>query len=148
MNWKHIFARKDLEDAAGRGGRRAPPAPRAGAGGAHVAGRGLHHRGGHLRHDRPGGGPRRRAGRDFSFAIAALGCALAALCYAEFAAMAPVAGSAYTYAYTTLGEIFAWIIGWDLILEYAMGCATVASAWSGYLNEFLLAISTTLADSL
>ena len=65
-----------------------------------------------------------------SFAIAAVGCALAALCYAEFAAMAPVAGSAYTYAYTTLGEIFAWIIGWDLILEYAMGCATVASAWS------------------
>ena len=55
--------------------------------------------------------------------------------------MAPVAGSAYTYAYTTLGEIFAWIIGWDLILEYAMGCATVASAWSGYFNEFLLAIS-------
>jgi amino acid transporter len=73
-----------------------------------------------------------------SFGIAALGCAFAALCYAEFAAMAPVAGSAYTYAYTTLGEIFAWIIGWDLILEYAMGCATVASAWSGYLNEFLL----------
>ena len=72
-----------------------------------------------------------------SFAIAGLGCALAALCYAEFAAMAPVAGSAYTYAYTTLGEIFAWIIGWDLILEYAMGCATVASAWSSYLNEFL-----------
>ena len=55
--------------------------------------------------------------------------------------MAPVAGSAYTYAYTTLGEIFAWIIGWDLILEYAMGCATVASAWSGYLNKFLLAVS-------
>jgi amino acid transporter len=76
-----------------------------------------------------------------SFAVAAIGCTLAALCYAEFAAMAPVAGSAYTYAYTTLGEIFAWIIGWDLILEYAMGCATVASAWSGYLNEFLLAIS-------
>ena len=76
-----------------------------------------------------------------SYVIAALGCALAAFCYAEFAAMAPVAGSAYTYAYTTLGEIFAWIIGWDLILEYAMGCATVASAWSGYLNEFLLAIS-------
>ena len=56
-----------------------------------------------------------------SYAIAALGCAFAALCYAEFAAMAPVAGSAYTYAYTTLGEIFAWIIGWDLILEYSMG---------------------------
>ena len=76
-----------------------------------------------------------------SFAVAGLGCALAALCYAEFAAMAPVAGSAYTYAYTTLGEIFAWIIGWDLILEYAMGCATVASAWSGYLNEFSVAVS-------
>jgi APA family basic amino acid/polyamine antiporter len=76
-----------------------------------------------------------------SFAIAAIGCTLAALCYAEFAAMAPVAGSAYTYAYTTLGEIFAWIIGWDLILEYAMGCATVASAWSEYLNKFLLAVS-------
>ena len=69
--------------------------------------------------------------------MAAVGCALAAFCYAEFAAMAPVAGSAYTYTYTTLGEIFAWIIGWDLILEYSMGCATVASAWSRYLNEFL-----------
>ena len=70
-----------------------------------------------------------------------MSCVLAALCYAEFAAMAPVAGSAYTYAYTTLGEIFAWMIGWDLILEYAMACATVASAWSNYLNKFLLAIS-------
>jgi APA family basic amino acid/polyamine antiporter len=79
-----------------------------------------------------------------SFAIAALSCAMAALCYAEFAAMAPVAGSAYAYAYTTLGEIFAWIIGWDLILEYAMGCSTVASAWSNYFNAFLLAISPKL----
>ena len=76
-----------------------------------------------------------------SFAVAGCRLRFAALCYAEFAAMAPVAGSAYTYAYTTLGEIFAWIIGWDLILEYAMGCATVASAWSGYLNEFLQAVS-------
>jgi amino acid transporter len=75
-----------------------------------------------------------------SFCIAAVGCALAAFCYAEFAAMAPVAGSAYTYAYATLGEIFAWIIGWDLILEYSMGCAAVASAWSRYFNEFLRAI--------
>ena len=75
-----------------------------------------------------------------SFAIAAVGCAVAALCYAEFAAMAPVAGSVYTYAYTTLGEIFAWIIGWDIILEYSMGCATVASSWSRYLNEFLEAV--------
>ena len=70
-----------------------------------------------------------------SFAVAGLGCALAAFCYAEFAAMAPVAGSAYTYAYATLGELFAWIIGWDLILEYAMSCATVASSWSQYFNK-------------
>src|SRR5438874_925355 len=72
-----------------------------------------------------------------SFVVAGLGCLFAALCYAEFAAMAPVAGSAYTYAYATLGEMLAWIIGWDLILEYAMACACVASAWSKYLNEFL-----------
>src|SRR3954447_16495222 len=71
-----------------------------------------------------------------SFVIAAVGCALAAFCYSEFASMAPVAGSAYTYAYATLGELFAWIIGWDLILEYAMSCATVASAWSEYFNKF------------
>jgi APA family basic amino acid/polyamine antiporter len=76
-----------------------------------------------------------------SFGVAGLGCALAALCYAEFAAMVPVAGSAYTYAYATLGELFAWIIGWDLVLEYAMGCATVASGWSGHLDEFLLAVA-------
>lgn len=75
-----------------------------------------------------------------SFAVAAIGCALAAFCYAEFAAMAPVAGSAYTYAYTTLGELLAWIIGWDLILEYSMACAVVASSWSGYLNELLGAL--------
>jgi APA family basic amino acid/polyamine antiporter len=74
-----------------------------------------------------------------SFGVAGLGCALAALCYAEFASMVPVAGSAYTYAYATLGELFAWIIGWDLVLEYAMGCATVASGWSGHFDEFLQA---------
>src|SRR5258707_4326811 len=72
-----------------------------------------------------------------SFAVAGVGCALAAFCYAEFASMAPVAGSAYTYAYATLGELLAWIIGWDLILEYAMSCATVAALWAKYLNEFL-----------
>src|SRR5262249_5100609 len=71
-----------------------------------------------------------------SYAVAGVGCALAAFCYAEFASMVPVAGSAYTYAYATLGEVFAWIIGWDLILEYAMSCATVASAWSEYFNKF------------
>lgn len=72
-----------------------------------------------------------------SYMVAGLGCALAAFCYAEFASMAPVAGSAYTYAYATLGELLAWIIGWDLILEYAMSCATVAASWSKYFNEFL-----------
>src|SRR5262245_51859675 len=72
-----------------------------------------------------------------SYVVAGIGCALAALCYAEFASMAPVAGSAYTYAYATLGELLAWIIGWDLVLEYAMACACVASSWSKYFNEFL-----------
>src|SRR5512140_3855714 len=65
-----------------------------------------------------------------SFVVAAIACVFAGLCYAEFAAMIPVAGSAYTYGYATLGEIFAWVIGWDLILEYAFGAATVASGWS------------------
>ena len=68
----------------------------------------------------------------YSFIMAAVGCVFAGLCYAEFAAMIPVAGSAYTYGYATLGEIFAWIIGWDLVLEYAFGAATVCSGWSGY----------------
>src|SRR5262249_43547233 len=73
-----------------------------------------------------------------SYAIAGLTCIFAALCYAEFASMAPVAGSAYTYAYTTMGELFAWIIGWDLVLEYAGGAATVANGWSGYFQSVLL----------
>src|SRR5689334_21922877 len=68
----------------------------------------------------------------YCFIMAAVGCVFAGLCYAEFAAMIPVAGSAYTYGYATLGEIFAWIIGWDLVLEYAFGAATVCSGWSGY----------------
>jgi APA family basic amino acid/polyamine antiporter len=72
-----------------------------------------------------------------SFIVAAIGCAFAGLCYAEFAAMIPIAGSAYTYAYTTMGEIIAWIIGWALILEYALGAATVSIAWSEYLNKLL-----------
>lgn len=72
-----------------------------------------------------------------SFLLAALGCAFSALCYAELAAMAPVSGSAYTYAYATLGELFAWIIGWDLMLEYSVGAATVAISWSQYLLKFL-----------
>ncbi|HEV7621212.1 MAG TPA: amino acid permease, partial [Flavisolibacter sp.] len=72
-----------------------------------------------------------------SFIVAALGCAFAGLCYAEFASMIPVAGSAYTYSYATMGEFIAWIIGWDLVLEYALGAATVSIAWSEYLNKLL-----------
>jgi APA family basic amino acid/polyamine antiporter len=72
-----------------------------------------------------------------SFVISGFGCAFAGLCYAEFSAMIPLAGSAYTYAYAALGEIFAWIIGWDLTLEYAMGASTVSSGWSNHFIEFL-----------
>jgi basic amino acid/polyamine antiporter, APA family len=72
-----------------------------------------------------------------SFVLSGTGCAFAALCYAEFAAMIPLAGSAYTYAYATLGELFAWIIGWDLTLEYAMGASTVSSGWSNHFIELL-----------
>jgi APA family basic amino acid/polyamine antiporter len=72
-----------------------------------------------------------------SFVLSGLGCAFAGLCYAEFAALIPLAGSAYTYAYAALGEIFAWIIGWDLTLEYAMGASTVSSGWSNHFIEFL-----------
>ncbi|MCW3092765.1 MAG: amino acid/polyamine/organocation transporter, superfamily [Ferruginibacter sp.] len=72
-----------------------------------------------------------------SFVVAALGCAFAGLCYAEFASMIPVAGSAYTYSYATMGEFIAWIIGWDLVLEYAVGAATVGISWSRYLVKFL-----------
>ncbi|MFI5450574.1 amino acid permease [Pedobacter sp. UC225_61] len=72
-----------------------------------------------------------------SFIIAAVGCAFAGLCYAEFASMIPVAGSAYTYSYATMGEFVAWIIGWDLVLEYAVGAATVSISWSRYLVKFL-----------
>jgi APA family basic amino acid/polyamine antiporter len=72
-----------------------------------------------------------------SYVVAGITCIFAALCYAEFASMAPVAGSAYTYAYATLGELFAWIIGWDLVLEYAVGSATVANGWSGYFQSVM-----------
>lgn len=72
-----------------------------------------------------------------SFVIAAVGCAFSALCYAEFASMVAVSGSAYTYAYATMGELFAWIIGWDLVLEYSVGAATVGISWSQYLVKFL-----------
>ena len=72
-----------------------------------------------------------------SFVVAAIGCAFAGLCYSEFASMIPIAGSAYTYAYTTMGEFLAWIIGWDLVLEYAVGASTVSISWSAYVVSFL-----------
>src|SRR6202041_3256614 len=72
-----------------------------------------------------------------SFVLAGLTCAFAGLCYAEFASIIPIAGSAYTYGYATLGELVAWIIGWDLTLEYAFGASTVASGWAGYFNSLL-----------
>ncbi|HYK56637.1 MAG TPA: amino acid permease, partial [Flavisolibacter sp.] len=72
-----------------------------------------------------------------SFILAGVACAFAGLCYSEFASMIPIAGSAYTYAYATMGEFIAWIIGWDLILEYLFGASTVAVSWSGYVVSFL-----------
>ncbi len=72
-----------------------------------------------------------------SFVLSGLACAFAGLCYAEFASMIPIAGSAYTYSYATLGELVAWIIGWDLTLEYAMGASTVSSGWSNHFIELL-----------
>jgi APA family basic amino acid/polyamine antiporter len=73
----------------------------------------------------------------YAYILAAVGCAFAGLCYAEFASKIPIAGSAYTYSYATFGELIAWIIGWDLMLEYALGAATVAISWSQYLNKLL-----------
>src|SRR5712692_5078645 len=72
-----------------------------------------------------------------AFIVAGVGCAFAGLCYAEFASMIPVAGSAYTYSYATMGEFVAWIIGWDLVLEYAVAASTVSIAWSEYANRVL-----------
>ncbi|KAB1078840.1 amino acid permease [Methylobacterium soli] len=83
-----------------------------------------------------------------SFAIAALGCAFAGMCYSELAGMIPVAGSAYTYAYATMGEFVAWIIGWDLVLEYAVGSATVSVSWSKYVTRFLHEFGVDLPASL
>src|SRR5579872_1382940 len=83
-----------------------------------------------------------------SYVVAGVTCIFAALCYAEFAAMAPVAGSAYAYAYTTMGELFAWIIGWDLILEYAVGAATVANGWSSYFQAVLAKFDVKLPKAI
>jgi APA family basic amino acid/polyamine antiporter len=83
-----------------------------------------------------------------SFVVAGIGCVFAALCYSEFASMLPVEGSAYAYAYGTIGELFAWIIGWGLILEYAMGAMTVAVSWSGYFNKLLHLFGITIPSNL
>src|SRR5207237_10458862 len=79
-----------------------------------------------------------------AFVVAAIGCAFAGLCYAEFASMIPIAGSAYTYSYATLGELVAWIIGWDLMLEYAIGNVAVAISWANYMNTLLEGIGIKL----
>src|SRR5512145_2841591 len=79
-----------------------------------------------------------------SFVVAGVACIFAALCYAEFASMVPVAGSAYTYAYATLGELFAWIMGWDLVLEYAVASSTVAHGWSQYFQDFIAVLGEKL----
>jgi basic amino acid/polyamine antiporter, APA family len=83
-----------------------------------------------------------------SFVVAAIGCAFAGMCYSEFATMIPIAGSAYTYAYATMGELLAWIIGWDLVLEYAVGAATVSVSWSSYVVRLLARFNITLPESL
>src|SRR5579871_4384957 len=83
-----------------------------------------------------------------SFVLAGFACACAGLCYAEMASTVPIAGSAYTYAYATMGELIAWIVGWDLIFEYALGAATVAIGWSGYVVSFLHDIGITVPHAL
>ena len=83
-----------------------------------------------------------------SFVVAAIGCALAGMCYSEFSTMIPVAGSAYTYAYATMGELLAWIIGWDLVLEYAVGASTVSVSWSKYLVRLLGTFNLTIPEQL
>jgi amino acid transporter len=137
MFWNRIFATKTLEmlDAEAKGDNRLRrvlgPVGLTSLGVGAIIGAGIFVMTGRVAAEDAGPGVL------LSYAVAGVACALAAFCYSEFASMAPVAGSAYTYAYATLGELFAWIIGWDLILEYAMSAATVASVWSNYLNKLL-----------
>src|SRR5437773_5281179 len=93
---------------------------------------------------RPGAGP----GLILSFVFTAIACGFAALCYAEFAAMIPISGSAYTYAYATLGELIAWIIGWDLIIEYAVGNVAVAISWANYFKTLVSGFGIIIPDWL
>src|SRR5512135_974337 len=93
---------------------------------------------------RPGAGP----ALILSFIVTAVACGFAALCYAEFAAMVPISGSAYTYSYATLGELVAWIIGWDLIIEYAVGNVAVAISWANYFKTFVAGFGIIIPDWL
>jgi APA family basic amino acid/polyamine antiporter len=135
MAWKHLFERKSLEmlHAELHGEQRLHrvlgPVSLTSLGVGAIIGAGIFAMTGRVAAN--DAGPAVMA----SFVLAGVACVFAALCYAEFASMAPVAGSAYTYTYATLGEIWAWIIGWDLILEYAMSCAVVAAHWTHYLDE-------------
>lgn len=148
MSWKQVWAKKKLEDllaeAAGdnRLKRVLGPVTLTALGVGAVIGSGIF--------VTTGTAAKELAGPALmvSYAVAGLACIFAALCYAEFASMAPVAGSAYTYAYTTLGELFAWIIGWDLILEYAVGAATVANGWSGYFQKVIAKFGVHFPDAL
>src|SRR5438477_6291289 len=132
MFWNRLFATKSLEmlDAEARGENRLRrvlgPVQLTSLGVGAVIGAGIF--------VSTGAVARQTAGPALmvSYVVAGLACVFAGLCYAEFASMVPVAGSAYTYAYATLGELLAWIIGWDLVLEYALRAATVAPGWSGY----------------
>jgi basic amino acid/polyamine antiporter, APA family len=134
---KHLFARKPLEvlleelHGENRLRRILGPVTLTSLGVGAIIGTGIFVLTGIGAHDKAG------PALSLSFVVAGVACVFAALCYAEFASMVPVAGSAYTYAYATLGELFAWIIGWDLVLEYAVGSATVAHGWSHYFQDFL-----------
>jgi amino acid transporter len=137
MSWKQLFATKSLEmlDAEARGENRLRrilgPVGLTSLGVGAIIGAGIFVMTGEMAANAAGPGVL------LSFFLAGTACAFAAFCYAEFASMAPVAGSAYTYAYATLGELMAWIIGWDLVLEYAMSAATVAASWSEYFNKLI-----------
>jgi APA family basic amino acid/polyamine antiporter len=141
MSWKRMFQRKSLEtllaEMAGehRLHRVLGPVSLTALGVGAIIGAGIFAMTGRVAAEDAG------PGIMVSFVVAGVACGFAALCYAEFAAMAPVAGSAYTYTYATLGEVWAWIIGWDLILEYAMACSVVAAHWAHYLNEFLVTLN-------
>ena len=137
LPFSNLFRRKDVKHLIGemtdsdRLNRRLGPVALTGLGIGATIGAGLYVQTGRVAHELAGPSVM------ISFLLAAFGCAFAALCYSELASMVPVAGSAYTYAYATLGELLAWIIGWDLILEYAIGSSVVAAGWSNYLDDLM-----------